>query len=382
MLMEPRECSHRPPCPGCPAWGEVGIAPEAEEKLLGLMELAGLESLLPVVEGQPYEYRHRARSAVRGRVRSPKMGIFAKGTHQIVDIPRCAVHHPCINEVIRGMKAGIRAVGLQPYIEKSHKGWLRYVQLVVERSSQTVQLVLVGNTAEPDLFEPLAQHLWNAGLPLHSVWWNGNPERTNTIFGPLWHRFFGPEMVVETIGGASVFFPPGAFGQSNLNLADFMVAQVTEWIPPTSRVAEFYAGVGAFGLGLLRRGATVLFNEVSPAGIHGLRVGLEQQEPDAQERASVHVGPAGDHANLVQDCDVVLVDPPRKGLDEALLQELIQHPPETFVYVSCGLDAFVREAQQILESGSMQLVELIAVALFPHTEHVETMARFVRRTAS
>lgn len=376
--LESRDCSHRPPCPGCPAWGQVGVAASAEEKLLGLMELAGLSEPLRVLQGQPYEYRHRARSAVRGRIRSPKMGIFAKGTHNIVDIPRCAVHHPRINEVIRGIKAGIREVQLQPYIEKNHKGWLRYVQLVVERSTQTIQLVLVGNTETPDLFEPLVRHLWESSLPLHSIWWNGNAERTNTIFGPHWHCFEGSETIVETIGGAQVFFPPGAFGQSNLNLADEMVAQVGEWIPVDACVAEFYAGVGAFGLGLLQRGATVLFNEVSPAGIEGLRLGLEQQEPAAQERASVHLGPAGEHAALVQQCDVVLVDPPRKGLDDALLQSLIHHPPASLVYVSCGLDAFVREAQEILESGAMQLAEVIAVALFPHTEHVETMARFVR----
>ncbi len=82
---------------------------------------------------------------VRGRARSPKIGIFQAGTHDVVDIPRCRVHHPLVNDVGAALREAIRATGTRPYTERTHTGALRAVQIVVERASRTAQLVLVGN---------------------------------------------------------------------------------------------------------------------------------------------------------------------------------------------------------------------------------------------
>ncbi len=377
LALQEIHCSHRPPCPGCPRWGEAGVSEEVHQKLSLLREQAGLSGPLQVVEGEISGYRHRSRLAVRGRIHSPKIGIFAQGSHQIVDIPRCHVHHPLINKVVAAVKRGIRQCKLQPYIEKSHRGWLRYLQVVVERSSQSAQIVLVGNSDSAEPFEPLARYLWEQkDLPVHSIWWNGNTAQHNAILGSLWDRLYGTEAVCELIGGVSVFFPPGAFGQANLALADEMVSLVAEWIPEQAHIAEFYAGCGSFGLGLLNRGASVCFNEVAPGGLAGLRLGLAGLSEEVQSRAHLYEGPAGDYASLVPACDVVLVDPPRKGLDAALLQSILETPPQRLIYVSCGLDSLWRETQQILESGSMKLRDIRAFALFPYTEHVETLAYF------
>jgi 23S rRNA (uracil1939-C5)-methyltransferase len=373
------DCPHRPPCPGCPRFGERGLPREAWSALAALARDVGLAPPA-IVEGAPFGYRHRARLAVRGRAASPKVGIFQEGSHRIVDIPHCLVHHPLVNRVAAAVKAAVRATGVAPYVERAHRGVLRAVQVVVERASQRAQVVLVANADAPRALDPLAARLAaDLGDSLHSLWWNGNPARTNVILGPHWHRFAGPEAVAETIGGARVFFPPGAFGQTNLDLADRLVAEVAAWVPDGASVVEYHAGCGAIGLGLLPRVARIAFNEVAPDALAGLALGIAAHPPAVRARAALLPGAAADAAGAARGADVVIVDPPRKGLEPALLDALVREPPARLVVVSCNPDAFLAEARALLDGGRLGLTAIVPFALFPHTAHVETLALFERR---
>ncbi|MBI5503943.1 MAG: class I SAM-dependent RNA methyltransferase [Deltaproteobacteria bacterium] len=369
-------CSHRPPCPGCPRYGEGGVAVGA----LGVLrELACSSGALldPVVEGARESFRVRARLAVRGRASSPKIGIFQQDSHRIVDVPSCVIHHPRINETVRVLKDCIRDAGVAPYVDASHRGLLRYLQVVVERGSGAVQVVLVCNDAVAESVLPLADCLTDRlGPRLHSLWWNGNPERTNVIFGPHWQRLSGPEALRERIGGAAVFFPPGAFGQSNLDLADRIVAAVHGLVPDGAVVAEAYAGCGSFGLGLLARAREVRLNEDNPHGLRGLELGLAERPAHERAKARVLAGDASACAAMFDGADVALVDPPRRGLDAAVLETIMAARPRLLIYVSCGPSSLSRDCQRLLADGALRLRRLTPFALFPYTEHVETLALF------
>lgn len=372
----PLACPHRPPCPGCPRFGEPGIPAGALAALDALARAAGLAPPA-VVEGAPLGYRHRARLAVRGRAASPKLGLFREGSHRIVDIPSCLVHHPLVNRVAAAVKTAIRRTRVPPYADLAHRGVVRYVQVVVERPGGRAQVVVVANATDPAPLDPLAAALaGELGDALHSLWWNGNPARTNTILGPLWHRWQGPEAVCEQIGGARVFFPPAAFGQANLALADDIVARVAAWIPAGARVVELYAGAGAVGLGLVPRAAQVTFNEAAPGSLAGLALGLAALAPGLRARTAVRPGPAAAHLDALAGADVVIVDPPRKGLDAEVLARLVREPPPRLVAISCDLEAFLREARALLDGGRVRLAALVPLALFPYTEYVETVALF------
>jgi len=180
-----RTLSASPAVSRLPRYGEAGIAPAARAVLDAIARQSGLGAAI-VIEGTPLGYRHRARLMVRGRAGSPKLGIFQAGTHDVVDIPRCRVHHPLVNEVGAALREAIRATGTRPYAERSHTGALRAVQIVVERASQTAQLVLVGNAATP---EPLAAA---GGCPRRRTrrapaqpLVERQPVRTNTILVPI-----------------------------------------------------------------------------------------------------------------------------------------------------------------------------------------------------
>ncbi len=375
------DCPHRPPCPGCPRYGEAGPDPRALARLAALLAQNGAGALLPLpVEVLPAGgHRHRARLMLRGRASSPKIGLFQQGSHRIADIPNCRVHHPRINEVAAAARRAIRASGAPPYAERPHAGLLRALQVVVERESGRAQVVVVANSDTPAPVLAFCDALAREAEPLlHSLWWNGNPERTNVILGPHWQRLRGPESVREQLGGVGVHFPPAAFGQSHLELAARLGDCVDRWIPDASAVVEYYAGSGALGLRWLRRARRVVFNERSPGGLRGLELGLAERPESERARAEVAAGSAGDCAQLARVGEVVVLDPPRRGLDAELLRALCEAPPERLVYASCGFDSFARELPILLAGGRLRLAELRVFDLFPFTAHVETLARFER----
>jgi 23S rRNA (uracil1939-C5)-methyltransferase len=371
-------CPHRPPCPGCPRFGEAGIALSASGALNALARTHGLPRV-QVVSGQTAGFRHRARLAIRGRVGTPKLGLFELGTHRVVHIPKCSVHHPLINHVANVVRRALVEAKVSSYSDAAHLGVARYLQVVVERSSQTAQVVIVANSGTP---EPLAECSSlireRLGKDLHSLWFNANLERSNTILGSDFQAWCGPESVVERFGGAAVHYPPGAFGQNNLDVAQLIIEHVREQIPAGSRVAEFYAGVGAIGLSVLQQVGEITMNELSPNSLHGLELGLAQLGTAERAKISLIPGEAGVNRLAASDFQIVIADPPRKGLDPELTEHLSNYPPEGLVYISCGLESLLRDAAQLTSAGKLRLVSLTAFNLMPFTEHVETIARFER----
>jgi tRNA/tmRNA/rRNA uracil-C5-methylase (TrmA/RlmC/RlmD family) len=375
-------CPHRPPCSACPRFGEPGIAAGALSRLNDLARRHGLPEVR-VVSGALAGFRHRARLAIRGRLGSPKLGLFEHGTHRVVHIPNCSVHHPLINRVAEVVRRALVETRVTSYSDGAHLGLARYLQIVVERSSQTAQVVLVANTATA---EPLAACLElireRLGNALHSLWFNANCSRSNSILGPDFQHWYGAQSVIEHFGGAAIHYPPGAFGQSNLDIAEQNIARIRAELPHGARVAEFYAGVGAIGLSLLANLAEVRLNEVSPQSLRGLDLGLADLALEQRAKVSVVPGPAGMSCDAAAGTEVVIADPPRKGLDPELTQYLSRQPPERLLYVSCGLDSLLSDCARLVDGGRLRLASLTAFNLLPFTEHVETLACFERAVAA
>lgn len=332
-----------------------------------------------MVSGRTSGFRLRARLAIRGRLGSPKLGLFELGTHRVVHIPNCIVQHPLINRVASIVRRALVEARVTCYSDGAHLGIARYLQVVVERSSQTAQVVIVANSATP---EPLAVCLdlirERLGNELHSLWFNANLERSNTILGPNFQNWCGPESVIEHFGGAAVHYPPGAFGQNNLDIAQNIIEHVRAQIPEGARVTEFYAGVGAIGLSVLARTSQIRMNEIGAHSLRGLELGLAQLDSADRAKISVVPGPAGAACLAASGSEVVLADPPRKGLDPELTEYLAERPPERFVYVSCGLESLLHDTAQLTSRGRLRLRALNAFNLLPFTEHVETVAHFER----
>jgi len=370
-------CVHRPPCPGCPRLGESLAKSPALEPL---REFASVHNVsLELMERPAQQYRMRSRLAVRGRVREPKVGLFEEGSHWVADIPECLVHHKAINRAADAVRKAIQVSGTAPYNEGTHRGYLRYVQIVVERPKLGVQMVLVGNcdTVEPlrNFIEVLQREL---GASLQGLFFSAQTQKSNAILGPSCEHIAGAQAVEERIAGAHAFFPPDAFGQSHLALYDDVVARIGNLVPDGSDVLELYAGVGAIGLSVLPRAKRVRFNELGEGSLRGLELGLAALPDALRQRTEVHPRSAAEHVAMIEDADVVIADPPRKGLAKELSQALAARSPKRFIYLSCDTGTFLRDAALLFAGGRMRLSQLVACDFFPFTEHVETLAVFDR----
>jgi tRNA/tmRNA/rRNA uracil-C5-methylase (TrmA/RlmC/RlmD family) len=119
-------------------------------------------------------------------------------------------------------------------------------------------------------------------------------------------------------------------------------------------------------------------NEVNRHALHGLDLGLADLKIQDRAKITVIPGAAGAAYTAASGAQVVIADPPRKGLDPELTDYLSAHPPERFLYISCGLDSFLADAVRLISRGTLRLAALSAFNLLPFTEHVETVARFER----
>ena len=284
-----------------------------------------------------------------------------------------------INEVAGVVRGALAAAQVTCYSDRAHLGLARYLQVVIERRSGAAQVVLVVNATS---VEPLVQCLElvraRLGSRLHSLWLNFNTEPNNVILGSQFHHYCGPATVVEEFGGAAVHYPPGAFGQSNLEIAGKIVRHIRERISPGARVTEFYAGVGAIGLSVLDQVGAVTLNEASPASLEGLHVGVAELSAEQRARICIVPGMAGAASHAAHDAQLVIVDPPRKGLDPQLSQFLALQPPPQLIYVSCSLESFLDDVKVLQAPGALALTELTAFNLMPFTDHVEIVAIFRR----
>lgn len=316
-------CPHFGACSGCttndlpPIWEEM-------KQFFGDIELE---------VGATKAWRTKAKLAVNGS----KIGLYRAHSHDVVPIPDCHAHHPSINKAVSLLK-GIP---------------LQYIQCFVDLVTEKVQLVLSVKDQIPAIPK---SDLW------HSVWLNTKPQ-SNRILSDQWTHLSGEPLLWQKLGGRSFPFHPGAFAQAHWTLFEKLALQVVDWVPPNSRLLELYAGIGIMGVLAAPKCASVALIENNPyahLSFQALNLPIPYHLIDAKD------------ADL-QNADCLILDPPRKGLDPALLNKLKTFSG-TIIYVSCDFNSFVRDATALIEAG-WTIDKAKGYLLFPGTNHVETIAR-------
>ena len=316
-------------------------------------------------------WRTRAKLAVRsvpgangarGKADPLALGLFARGTHDLVEIPGCVVHHPRINQAARYVADVANAAGVRAYDEKTGDGHLRYAQLTAVASAErgaahldedaTVQVALVWNGRPPVVGAsmPAALRRFIDALVggdvdsaiLHGVWVNFNDSSTNEIVSAdskNWRHAHGPAYQWSRHGDARVCYAPGSFLQANTEAYNALLSAVRRHVPAGSAVSELYAGAGAIGLSLAASetsGDSFSLRCVEIVEAARETFDLSAREtfgtgPEADARlanVAFRVAAAADAAaEAVRGADAVVVDPPRKGLDARTLAALAGHDP-------------------------------------------------------
>lgn len=357
------KCPHFSICSGCEIL--LDQLPSVWDSVLAFFRSHSIEPDL--WQGSPLKWRLKAKLPIRVASGQLVIGLFKKGTHEAVSIPSCLVHHPSINRAVETLLQAIREENVSIYDEKSQRGHLRYAQMVVSKETGLVQLGLVVHA--PSLTEDvqrlckrLQKDLW------HSIWVNFHPEANNRVLGDSWQHVSGDSWLYQPFLGEKIPFHPGAFSQANLELFEDLVQKIQSWTLPEDRVVELFAGVGVIGASLPRCKSVLLvennpFAELSFKERFGNKTPAKYQLQDASEFSDF------------SEFDLVIVDPPRKGLGAKLLQSLSRAQKLRLIYVSCGWKSFQTDANALLASG-WNLKKAEGFYLFPGTDHIEVLALF------
>ncbi|PIS02517.1 MAG: hypothetical protein COT85_04960 [Chlamydiae bacterium CG10_big_fil_rev_8_21_14_0_10_42_34] len=356
-MNNPSTCPHFPLCSGCtltdifnpPVWQDAKEFFRAHD-IEPLLHTSGFS-----------QTRYKAKLAVRP---GPEIGLFKKNTHDVLSIPNCLIHHDPINRAVEIIRKEMISQKISPYNETTRLGQIRYIQLFVHRTTNQIQLVLI-TTESLELFckSLLKYDLW------HSIWQNIHPSATNRILSDRWEQIYGEPFLWQPINDHLIPFHPGAFAQANLPLFEKMIQKIQTWVKPNDKVLELYAGVGAIGLCLSPLVKQITLVENNPYAHLSY-----QQTPKPNITYQCTDAKLADFTNY----DLIIVDPPRKGLDPTILPKL--ESPQ-LIYISCGFESFKRDAQNLLSIG-WKLKEAHGYILFPGTNHVETLALFKRPTSS
>lgn len=334
--------------------------------------------VLPVKGMQdPWNYRNKSQIPFSMTETGPIAGFYKSKSHEIVDMERCLIQVSEADTMMATLKKELMEIGLQPYNEASHQGMLRHVVVRKGRATEEVMVVLVTNKhkfSQKDEAIALIQKL----IPnVTSIVQNINIEKTNVILGNETVTLWGKDFIEDTIGDVRFEISARSFYQVNPVQTEVLYKQALDYAQLTGneRVIDAYCGIGTISLFLAQKAKSVMGVEI-----------VEQAIEDAKRNAEINgftntyfeAGPAEEviprwYADG-KEADVLVVDPPRKGCDEALLSTIIEQKPKRVVYVSCNPGTLARDLR-FLEDGGYKTMEIQPVDMFPQTTHVECVVR-------
>lgn len=324
----------------------------------------------------PWNYRNKAQVPVGEREGGLIAGFYQKRTHDIIDMERCLIQQSENDEVVQAVKNICNQFGIRAYNEKTHKGWLRHIMVRYGYQTKEMMLVFITRTKDfPNKKSMIAEI--TAKFPnIKSIVQNINPKRTNVIFGDETRVLWGTEYIYDYIGDIKFAISAKSFYQVNPEQTKVLYEKALEYANLTGEetVIDAYCGIGTISLFLVQKAKKVYGVEIVPEAIEDAK---RNAELNGMNNVEFAVGEAEAvipkwYEQGIQ-ADVIVVDPPRKGCDESLLNTIIDMKPKKVVYVSCNPATLARDIA-ILEQGGYEMKEVQPVDMFPHTMHVECVA--------
>ncbi|WLR51117.1 23S rRNA (uracil(1939)-C(5))-methyltransferase RlmD [Bacillus tianshenii] len=370
------------PCGGCQLQ-HMSYKAQAEYKQKHVKDVMARIGHLPDVPvhpvlgmDEPWNYRNKAQVPVGEREGKLIAGFYQKRSHSIIDMESCLIQAEDNDTVIQGVKRIADKYGIRAYDEKKHQGTLRHIMTRTSRNSGQVMLVIVTKNEQLPHKKKLIDSITAHYPQVASVVQNVNPKRTNVIFGDKTTVLWGEEYLYDTIGDIKFAISARSFYQVNPEQTKVLYDKALEYAQLTGEetVIDAYCGIGTISLFLAQKAKKVYGVEIVPEAIEDAKRNAELNGFNNVEFA------AGEAETLIPQwhkqgihADVIVVDPPRKGCDESLLQTMLEMKPKRIVYVSCNPATLARDLQ-ILEGGGYQTKEVQPVDMFPQTMHVENVA--------
>lgn len=352
------------------------------EPIVGMDETEGL--------GGPYHYRNKAQFPIgTDKDGNVVTGFYAGRTHSIISNTNCALGVEINERILKLILEFMKEYHISAYDEEKHQGLVRHVLIRYGFTTKEIMVCLVINGERLPHGEALAKRFAEIE-GMTSVTLSVNREKTNVIMGNVIKPLWGQMYITDYIGNVKYQISPLSFFQVNPVQTEKLYKLALEYSglndvscsnPSDKVVWDLYCGIGTISLFLAQKAGKVYGVEIVPQAIDDARNNAKINEI---ENAEFFVGKAEEvlpqyyetyakeHGGETAHADVIVVDPPRKGCEEALLQTMVDMQPERIVYVSCDSATLARDVK-FLRGNGYELERVRAVDQFPHTVHVETV---------
>lgn len=340
--------------------------------------------ILPTIGMEnPLAYRNKAQIPVRridGRLAT---GFYKKNSHELVEIDDFYIQAPAIDQAIITVREILQRFQVRGYNETNNEGQIRHI--IIRRGHYSHEMMVVLVTRKEKFFKgkEIAEVIHEELPEVVSVIQNINEEKTNVILGDKEKVLYGRSYIEDQLLGKTYRISSKSFYQVNTEQAEKLYQNAIDFADLNEQdiVVDAYSGIGTIGLSLADRVKKVYGMEMIPEAIEDAQFNALTNKV---ENAHYEVGKAETVMKKWQDKgitpSVIVVDPPRKGLDGRFIESAITMEPEKIVYISCNPATFARDAKLFAEAG-YQVEKIQPVDLFPQTYHVELVALLTRNKA-
>ncbi|MCF0138404.1 MAG: 23S rRNA (uracil(1939)-C(5))-methyltransferase RlmD, partial [Oscillospiraceae bacterium] len=378
------ECKSYPRCGGC-SLRHMSYEEELRFKLTRLndaLKHIGHQSVeAEEILGSDSVDRYRNKGiytlqSIGGEIKS---GFFAPRSHSLVAVEGCRIQKELSDRAVKAVLDFARKNSLPAYDEAERKGLLRHVYVRCAVNSDDAVLCIVAAGGFGARTEALVKHLRESCPELTGIVLNVNRSAGNTVLAGEFYTLWGNENIRDSLGGTEYEISPQAFYQINPPQAEKLYARAVEYAAPEGgTVLDMYCGAGTISLYLARRADRVIGAEIIPEAIENAR---KNARLNGIENVEFICADAAQAAELLLKTGVrpeaVVVDPPRKGMDEAAIKALCGMEPRRIAYVSCNPATLARDIT-VFSACGYELKKATAVDMFPRTAHVETVVLLSR----
>ncbi|EOB3432848.1 23S rRNA (uracil(1939)-C(5))-methyltransferase RlmD [Enterococcus hirae] len=333
--------------------------------------------ILPTIPMEnPVGYRNKAQIPVRRMDGRLATGFYKKNSHELVEIEDYYIQDPAIDEAIKRVRDILQRFQVRGYNEAKNEGQIRHI--IIRRGHYSHEMMVVLVTRKEKFFKgkEIASIIHEELPEVVSVIQNINEEKTNVILGDKEKVLYGRSYIEDQLLGKTYRISSKSFYQVNTEQTEKLYQTAIEFaaLQKEDTVIDAYSGIGTIGLSLADKVKEVYGMELVPEAIEDAQFNALTNKI---ENAHYEVGKAETVMKKWQDKgvkpSVIVVDPPRKGLDARFIASAIDMAPAKLVYISCNPATFARDAKLFAESG-YEVKKVQPVDLFPQTRHVELVA--------
>ena len=302
----------------------------------------------------PFRYRNKAQFPIQKKDNMPVIGFYKKKSHDLISTDECIIQHEVNDKIIKIIKTYIRAYNVSIYDEKTHKGLLRHLVTKVGFTTGEVMIVLVANGKKLPYLKELASVLKENIPGFKTLVVNVNTQKTNVILGKENIVAYGDGMIRDYIGELVFEISPLSFFQVNPLQTEVLYNKALEYanLGENDTVFDIYCGIGTISLFLAQKAKKVYGIEIVEDAIKDAKRNAKINNMDNVE---FYVGKAEEVVPKMykegKRANVVVVDPPRKGCDEKVLDTIVSMEPDRVVYVSCNPSTLARDLAYLNERG-------------------------------